>query len=101
MKIYLLSIICAITLTFALPANVYASSAPELEEFEPSTSITVSGSVLHVVGASGMMLQVYNVTGVRVMNVRVDGADWKCTLNFPKGCYIVKVGKTVRKISIR
>ena len=35
------------------------------------------------------------------MNVRVDGSDKHYTLSFPRGCYIVKVGKVVRKISIR
>ena len=47
------------------------------------------------------MLQIYNVTGVCVMSLRVDGQDKRYNLNLPKGCYIVKVGKVVRKISIR
>ncbi|MDD3387351.1 MAG: secretion protein, partial [Prevotella sp.] len=29
------------------------------------------------------------------------GADKSYNLNLPKGCYIVKVGKVVRKVSIR
>lgn len=35
------------------------------------------------------------------MSVKVDGGDKHYTLNFPKGCYIVKVGNVVRKVSIR
>ena len=35
------------------------------------------------------------------MSFRVEGFDKRFELNLPKGCYIVKVGKTVRKISIR
>ena len=41
------------------------------------------------------------MAGVKVMSIKVEGQDKKYELNLPKGCYIVKVGKTVRKISIR
>ena len=46
------------------------------------------------------MMQIYNVAGVRVMTVKIDSSDKTYNLNLPKGCYIVKVGKIVRKISI-
>lgn len=52
-------------------------------------------------GANGEMLYVYNVAGVRVKSVKVDGDDKRFEMNLPKGCYILKVGKTVRKVSIR
>ena len=64
-------------------------------------SISVNESTLRVVGASGQVLYIYNVAGVRVMSIKVEGADKRYELNLPKGCYIIKVGKTVRKISIR
>ncbi len=63
--------------------------------------VYVSGSTLHVIGAAGQNLYVYNVTGVRVMSLKVDGSDKSYELNLSKGCYIVKVGNVVRKISIR
>ena len=46
-------------------------------------------------------LSIYNVAGVHVQSFRVEGADRRYELNLPKGCYIVKVGKVVRKISIK
>lgn len=64
-------------------------------------TISLEQSQLRVTGASGQMLQVYNVAGVCIMSVRVDGDDKHYDLNLTKGCYIVKVGKVVRKISIR
>lgn len=82
-----------------------ASAAPSIEiienDFQTVTISVNSDGVLHVTGAAGEMLYVYNVTGVRVMSIKVDGTDRTYNLNLPKGCYIVKVGKTVRKISIR
>lgn len=75
--------------------------AVELTENEAQTiSIHLLGDDLRVTGAAGEMLQIYNVAGVRVMTVKIDSSDKTYNLNLPKGCYIVKVGKVVRKISL-
>jgi hypothetical protein len=98
----ILSIACAAALFMTCPLPVQAGQSMEIIENDvQSVSISVSGTVLHVSGANGQVLKVYNVTGVCLMSVRVDSQDKRYELNVPKGCYIVKVGKTVRKISIR
>lgn len=81
-----------------------ANAAPSIEIIEQENlpvTISLTETTLHVAGANGQVLQVYNVAGVRVMSVKVEGQDKKIELNLPKGCYIVKVGKMVRKISIK
>ena len=89
-------------LGFALPTTVKAHTSLEMIEQDFHTvSISVYGSVLRIEGANDEMLQIYNVTGVCVMSMRIDGQDKRYNLNLPKGCYIIKVGKVVRKISIR
>ncbi|WP_277069929.1 T9SS type A sorting domain-containing protein [Prevotella corporis] len=95
-------LIALITLSFVLPTTVRANIAIELidQNFQ-GISISVYGSVLRVEGANDETMYIYNVTGVRVMSVKVDGADKRYNLNLPKGCYIVKVGKVTRKIVIR
>lgn len=88
----------------AVGAPIVASAEASIliiEQDMQKISISVSGSVLRVTGADGEVVHIYNITGVRVMSIKVDGYDKSYTLNLPKGCYIVKVGKTVRKISIR
>ena len=60
----------------------------------------VNGS-LHITGGQGQVLEIYNVAGVRVMTARIDSYDKVIDINLSKGCYIVKVGKTARKISIK
>ena len=57
--------------------------------------------MVHVSGALGEVMKVFNLTGVEVATTRIDGADKTITLNIPKGCYLLKVGKLVRKIYIR
>ena len=81
---------------------VHASNAVEILENEPQTiTINVRESAVQIAGANGETLHVYNVAGVRIKSIKIDGDDKRFELNLPKGCYILKVGKTVRKISVR
>lgn len=64
-------------------------------------SVSVKSSTLRVIGAAGQTLYIYNVTGMLVKSIKIDGSDCRYDVNLPHGCYIVKVGKWVRKISVR
>lgn len=98
----ILATIFFLGLMLGMPAKAEAAAMIEVIDTEiQNVSLSVNESVLHVTGANGMVLHVYNVAGVRVMSVKVEGADKRIELNLPKGCYIVKVGKLVRKISIQ
>lgn len=91
-----------VALLFAVPAVSRTNAAIEIVEFDnQEISISVKASRIHVTGAEGETMHIYNVTGVRVMSVKIDGADKFYDLNLPKGCYIVKVGRMTRKISIK
>ena len=98
----LFTLLLASTLLVGMPVAMYAEQAIEVIDNDyQNIFISVSESVLHITGANGLVMQIYNVAGVRVMSVKVEGPDKRFELNLPKGCYIVKVGKVVRKISIR
>ena len=98
----LFTLLLASTLLVGMPVAMYAEQAIEVIDNDyQNISISVNESVLHITGANGLVMQIYNVAGVRVMSVKVEGPDKRFELNLPKGCYIVKVGKVVRKISIR
>ena len=97
---YIYSILFIMTLTVVVPQGAMANVEIIEQEQQPVVSVT-NESTIHVVNATGQMLYVYNVAGVRVKSIVVDGHDRHYDLNLPKGCYIIKVGKTVRKISIR
>jgi len=63
--------------------------------------ISVSRQVVHVTNAEGMVMEVISLTGRHVMTVRIESPAQRIELtNIPKGCYIIKVGKVVRKILI-
>ncbi|MBR1402157.1 MAG: T9SS type A sorting domain-containing protein [Prevotella sp.] len=102
MSKFLRNIFLALMFLASVPAVTYASEAVEIiEQDNQGITITVQDNVLHVTNANGQMLFIYNVTGVRVMSIKIEGADKRVELNLPKGCYIVKVGNTVRKISLK
>lgn len=65
------------------------------------THITLNGTSLHVSGAEGQTLHIYNILGVKVASFKIDSNDKHLELALPTGCYIVKVGKVVRKVSVQ
>ena len=86
----------------AMTLQGHARSAVELIDQDiQSTTISVNASTLYVNGVNGQTLEMYNIAGVRVICVRIEGQEKRIELNLPKGCYIVKVGKVVRKIYIK
>ena len=100
---HLLYILLVFSLSLSAPA--FASAADFTETMardaeKPQISIFFDGSTLRVTGAAGLNLYVYSITGVRVLSTRIEGADKSFNLNLQRGCYIVKVGNVVRKISI-
>lgn len=72
----------------------------EVEQQSAQISLT-DNNVLHITGGTGQVLEIYNVAGVRLSTTKIDSQEKRVELNLTKGCYIVKVGKTVRKISLR
>ena len=73
----------------------------DIQQSFEELKITLNGKHIMVTGANGLTRDVVSFTVKPVMNpVRIDGQVQSVELNLPKGCYLVKVGKVVRKISI-
>ena len=88
----------------AVPAFVYASeiAMPGIEQLaDEEISIVVNGQNVTITCGQGQTLEVVSLTGRRVMTVKIESQVQKIELNIPKGCYILKVGKVVRKVSVR
>lgn len=66
-----------------------------------ATSISYANGTLSVTGAEGQLLEVISLTGKCVMEERITSPVQRFELSIPKGCYIVKVGDVVRKVSVR
>ncbi len=64
-------------------------------------TINVNGSNVRISNASGKILEIYNITGVKIASYKIDSSDKTISLgHLSKSCYILKIGNIVRKISI-
>lgn len=72
-----------------------------IETSIPVTTITVNGNTVRVSNTNGEDIEVFNLTGTKVTTIKTDAPGKTFTVNLPKGCYLLKIGKVVRKISIR
>ena len=98
----ILAFIFAVAMGAAVPVTAVADTSIEIIDNEVQTvNVAVTESAIHVTGANGQVMHIYNVTGMKLMSVKIEGQDKKVEINLPKGCYIVKVGKVVRKIYIK
>ena len=104
MKKKLLILSLMFTLTVATPLAVAAAEyySPAIEQaIDEDINVTVTGQTVNVSGAQGQTLEVVSLTGRKVLTVKIESPAQKVELNIPKGCYILKIGKVVRKVSIR
>ena len=91
-------------LTMAVPAKATTlvmelGVAEQIDEQEPQLS--VDGNTVNVQGANGLTLEVVSLTGRAVAAYRIESPAQRIELNLPKGCYILKVGKVARKVTVR
>lgn len=85
-------------------SNFKAAADPIIEvnaiDFN-QVGISYYNGVLHITGAAGLSVSVYNIVGQKVYEGRIDSSDKRIELNLPANCYIVKVGSVARKISVK
>ena len=89
-------------LSASVPLTVMASEMgfAAVEQVDEQVGVTVEGQTVNVTCAQGKELIVVSLTGRQVMKVTIESAAQRIELNIPKGCYILKVGKVVRKIQV-
>ncbi len=90
-------------LTLAAPLSVMAAQMElgVLEQVDEQPVISIDNRAVRVNGAQGETLEVFSLTGKLVMSVVIESPAQRVDLTVSKGCYILKVGKVVRKITIR
>ena len=82
------------------PTIAHVQMDEPLEAEMETISLTIQDNRAHITNAEGKVLEIYNLTGVRVARIRIDNNDKQIALNLNRGCYIMKVDKVVRKVTI-
>jgi len=70
-------------------------------QIDEGVTLTIEGNSVLVSGAQGQTLEVVSLTGRVVTRYQIESPVQRIELNLGKGCYVLKVGKVVRKVSIR
>lgn len=97
-----LSLLVLALLLWGTPQAISAQTEKDGIEAEATgTTLLVSGTMVHICNGAGSVLEIYNLTGIKIASYRIDSADKKINLSLQKGCYILKINKVVRKVSIR
>ena len=94
----------ALSMMLSAPAFAWAAEAEWLQQeqtIEDDISISVNGQWVTISGAQGLTLEVVSLTGRLVKTVKIESPSQRIELNVPKGCYILKIGKVVRKVAVR
>ena len=81
--------------------SLFLDPAPAAQVDGPSITISVEGKTVIVPGAQGKVLQVISLTGNILESYNIESPNERVNLNLTKGCYILKVDKVVRKVSIQ
>ena len=84
----------------AVPSIAHMQTEEPIEAEMEAVTLTIQDNKAHITNADGKTLEIYNLTGVRVARIRIEGNDRQIALNLTRGCYIMKVGKVVRKVTI-
>lgn len=67
---------------------------------DSKVELKVNSGTVTISGASGLTLEVVSLTGKLIKQVKIVSMVQVVELNIPKGCYILKVGNLVRKVSV-
>jgi hypothetical protein len=92
------------SMMLSAPVLVQAAEAEWMQQeqtMDDDISISVNGQWVTINGAQGLTLEVVSLTGRLVKTVKIESPAQRIELNVPKGCYILKIGKVVRKVAVR
>ena len=100
-RLLIISLVTSFALTRPVARAASNAEPALLEQVQEDITISVSGQTVLINGAQGKTLEVISLTGRQVLTVKIDSPSQRIELNVPKGCYILKIGKVVRKVAIR
>lgn len=101
-RLLIFSFIAALTLMAPQAVKASDAEAPAVEQtIDEDIVIKIVGQTVTISGAQGQTLEVISLTGRCVMSAKIQDPVQRIDLNVPKGCYILKIGKVARKVTVR
>lgn len=101
-RLLIFSFIAALTLMAPQTVKASDAEAPAVEQtIDEDIVIKIVGQTVTISGAQGQTLEVISLTGRCVMSAKIQDPVQRIDLNVSKGCYILKIGKVARKVTVR
>ena len=99
-------LILSLTMSMMLSVPVFVMAAESdwfqtEQTIDDDITISVDGQWVTITGAQGLTLEVVSLTGRQIKTIKIESPAQRIELNIPKGCYILKIGKVVRKVAVR
>ena len=101
MRKSLLALTLALSLSVPVLALPFMMDPNVVAQMDQDVTIIVEGNAVLVKGAEGQTLEVISLTGRKLAEYRIESPAQRVELNLSRGCYVLKIGKVVRKVSIR
>lgn len=93
-----LIVICLFMLFVAVPV----SADKVVTASESAPTVVMNGKTLQMQNIpSGDKIEILSIVGVKVLEKKPESSNCSLVLELPRGYYIVKIGSTVRKISVK
>ncbi len=73
----------------------------QIENEQLPITVSVVGSTINVKNAQNLVMEVYDITGKKVVAIKIESNDKTYELSVPRGCYIIKIGKMARKVYLK
>jgi hypothetical protein len=85
-----------------MPLQAQKSSRSEPSASDQTVLVVLKERTLQIQHIKpGDKVEILNILGVRLIEKKADSASMDIQLDLPQGYYLVKVGSTVRKISLK
>ena len=101
MRKSLLALTLALSLSVPVMALPFMMDPTAVAQMDQAGSVRAEGNAVLVKGAEGQTLEVISLTGRKLAEYRIESPAQRVELNLSRGCYVLKIGKVVRKVSIR
>jgi hypothetical protein len=95
---------CCFDFAKAQQSTTSVQQAVVKEKERPSSSVDVVAMDNRIIISNapiGSKLEIYSVVGIKVAEIEIKVPSGEYPVDIAKGYYIVRIGKTVRKVAIR
>jgi hypothetical protein len=96
------TVLSSLAVLQAQQVNTMPYDMVKKQTYPPAVEVIATDNRIKVFNApAGSRLEIYNVVGIKVIDIEMKQPNGEYIINIAKGYYIIRIGETVRKVAIR